>query len=84
MDYSQPFESAKTGNYNYYVEDFAHNRLYNNGEMDGKFYAFGGDWGDYPTDYDFCANGLVSADRDPQPELYEVKYSVPEFLDDSG
>ena len=79
VDYSQPFESAKTGNYNYYVEDFAHNRLYNNGEMDGKFYAFGGDWGDYPTDYDFCANGLVSADRDPQPELYEVKYQYQNF-----
>ena len=47
--------------------------------MDGKFYAFGGDWGDYPTDYDFCANGLVSADRDPQPELYEVKYQYQNF-----
>ncbi|WP_195985545.1 glycoside hydrolase family 2 TIM barrel-domain containing protein [Clostridium sp. D33t1_170424_F3] len=79
VDYSQPFTSDVPGNYDYYSEDFAHNRLYNNGEMVGKFYAYGGDWGDYPTDYDFCANGLVSADRDPQPELYEVKYQYQDF-----
>ncbi|HVO75982.1 MAG TPA: glycoside hydrolase family 2 TIM barrel-domain containing protein [Ignavibacteriaceae bacterium] len=36
-------------------------------------FSYGGDWGDNPNDADFCANGLVSADREIQPELYEVK-----------
>jgi beta-galactosidase len=36
-------------------------------------FSYGGDWGDHPNDADFCANGLVSADRTLQPEIYEVK-----------
>ena len=38
----------------------------------GDFY-YGGDWGDHPNDADFCANGIVCADRTLQPEIYEVK-----------
>lgn len=41
------------------------------------FYSFGGDWADIPTgnpnNKNFCANGLVSADRTVQPEVAEVK-----------
>jgi beta-galactosidase len=36
-------------------------------------FSYGGDWGDNPNDGDFCANGIVSADRTLQPEIYEVK-----------
>jgi beta-galactosidase len=36
-------------------------------------FSYGGDWGDNPNDGDFCADGLVSADRTIQPEFYEVK-----------
>ena len=42
-------------------------------EIKGKFYGYGGDWGDRPNDNSFCENGLVSPDRNPQPELMEVK-----------
>ncbi len=38
-----------------------------------QFWAYGGDFGDYPTDGNFCCNGLVSPDRQPHPGLYEVK-----------
>ncbi|WP_195980379.1 glycoside hydrolase family 2 TIM barrel-domain containing protein [Clostridium perfringens] len=39
-----------------------------------EFLSYGGDWGDSEfTDGNFCANGLVSADRTVQPELQEVK-----------
>ncbi|GAB4311506.1 MAG: hypothetical protein Kow00127_01560 [Bacteroidales bacterium] len=40
-----------------------------------SFYAYGGDFGpeDVPSDGNFCANGLVAADRKPHPALYEVK-----------
>ncbi len=43
---------------------------------DGRTYwAYGGDLGGYhlQNDENFCANGLVSADRTPHPGLYEVK-----------
>lgn len=41
------------------------------------YFSFGGDWQDIPegnpNNKNFCANGLVSADRTVQPELLEVK-----------
>ena len=40
----------------------------------GEYLAYGGDWGDNPNDGNFCANGLVFADRTPKPQLFEVKY----------
>jgi beta-galactosidase len=36
-------------------------------------FLYGGDWGDNPNDGNFCANGIISADRKLQPEIYEVK-----------
>ncbi|MFZ5517653.1 MAG: glycoside hydrolase family 2 TIM barrel-domain containing protein [Candidatus Zhuqueibacterota bacterium] len=38
-----------------------------------EFFKYGGDFGDYPTDYNFCCNGIVRADRLPNPSLFEVK-----------
>jgi beta-galactosidase len=38
-----------------------------------KGFEYGGDWGDDPNDGNFCANGIISADRTLQPEIYEVK-----------
>jgi beta-galactosidase len=52
---------------------------------DGRcFFAYGGDLGGYnlQNDENFCANGLVAADRKIHPGLYEVKkvYSNIKFL----
>lgn len=38
-----------------------------------EFWAYGGDFGDMPNDNNFNCNGLVDADRDPHPTIYEVK-----------
>ncbi len=43
----------------------------NNG---GKFYAYGGDFGDIPNDKNFCMNGVFASDRTPNPHAYECKY----------
>lgn len=43
-------------------------------ELAGKFYGYGGTWGDVINFGDFCANGLLSPDREVQPEMQEVKY----------
>lgn len=45
-------------------------------DMYGKEYlAFGGDFGDRPTDYNFCVNGIIYADRKESPKIQEVKYN---------
>ncbi len=43
-------------------------------EAGGKeFWAYGGDYGDAPTDGNFCCNGIVAPDRSPHPALAEVR-----------
>ncbi len=36
--------------------------------------AYGGDYGDQPTDRNFCTNGVVFADRTLSPKLQEIKF----------
>ncbi|MDK2808670.1 MAG: beta-galactosidase [Clostridiales bacterium] len=40
-----------------------------------EVYAYGGDFGDRPTDNNFCGNGITTADRKPSPKMQEVKYN---------
>jgi evolved beta-galactosidase subunit alpha len=41
---------------------------------DGKtYYQYGGDFGDFPTNGNFCIDGLVFPDRTPSPGLIEYK-----------
>lgn len=54
-----------------FIWDFIDQGLRRDG---GKFFNFGGLWGDQPNDDNFCANGLVFPDRKIQPEIWEVKY----------
>ncbi len=43
-------------------------------EKNGKnAYLYGGDFGDFPNDYNFCMDGLVRPDRTPYTGLYEAK-----------
>ncbi|MCR5074789.1 MAG: DUF4981 domain-containing protein [Ruminococcus sp.] len=64
--------------WDYYSQDYARTNLYSQ-EIKGKFYGYGGDWGDNPNDNSFCENGLISPDRNAQPELAEVKYQYQNF-----
>ena len=38
-----------------------------------RFFAYGGDFNDRPTDVSFCCNGLMSANLTPSPQFEEVK-----------
>lgn len=46
-------------------------------EVPGKpgeyFFAYGGDYGDRPTGWNFCVNGLTTPDRSVTPKMEEVK-----------
>lgn len=44
-----------------------------NGE---KYYTYGGDFGDFPNDGEFCVDGLVYPDRKPHTGLLELKNVV--------
>ncbi|BCG60948.1 glycoside hydrolase family 2 TIM barrel-domain containing protein [Paenibacillus sp. URB8-2] len=37
------------------------------------YFAYGGDFGDHPSDGNFCIDGLVAPDRKPHPGLLELK-----------
>lgn len=41
---------------------------------------YGGGFGDYPNDNDFCCNGIITADRHVTPKLLEVK-KVYQYVD---
>lgn len=38
-----------------------------------KVFAYGGDFGDYPNDANFCVKGVVNAERVPYPHFEELK-----------
>ncbi len=47
------------------------------GEKDGKaMYAYGGDFGEFPHDSNFCMDGLVYPDRTPHTGLAELKNAI--------
>lgn len=62
-----------------FIWDFVDQGLHRHGDAKGAgglpSYAYGGDYNDYdPSDNNFCCNGLVSPDRRPNPQMYEVGY----------
>ena len=56
-----------------YIWDWVDQGLTKKSDDGKEFFAYGGDFGENITDGNFCINGLISADRKPEPELYEVK-----------
>ncbi|NLU70645.1 glycoside hydrolase family 2 TIM barrel-domain containing protein [Streptomyces sp. HNM0574] len=45
------------------------------GDPSRTYLSYGGDWKQgYPTDGNFSCNGIVTADRRPEPEIWEVKH----------
>lgn len=57
-----------------FIWDYIDQALWKKDRYGKEFLAFGGDFGDQPTDYNFCVNGLVYADRRLSPKLQEVKF----------
>lgn len=43
-------------------------------EKEGTFFAYGGDFNDRPNQNSFCANGMINADREVYPKMYEMKH----------
>ncbi|MDD3886895.1 MAG: glycoside hydrolase family 2 TIM barrel-domain containing protein, partial [Victivallaceae bacterium] len=62
-----------------FIWDWVDQGLIKTGRKGRRFYAYGGDYGDQPNDFDFCINGLVFPDRTPHPAMYEFKYLAQPF-----
>lgn len=56
-----------------FIWDFSDQALYKQAGDGTEFLAYGGEFGEQPHDGIFCANGIVDAERRPQPELAEVR-----------
>ncbi len=56
-----------------YIWDFADQSIKRVAQDGTIEYTYGGDWGDKPNDGTFAFNGIVRADRSPNPAFYEVK-----------
>ncbi len=57
-----------------FIWDFVDQALRKYSPEGKMFYAYGGDYGEYPaSDNNFNNNGLISPDRVPNPHMYEVK-----------
>ena len=56
-----------------FIWDFADQALYRRDAEGRDYLAFGGDFGEEHHDGIFCANGIFTADRKPQPAAEEVK-----------
>jgi beta-galactosidase len=56
-----------------FIWDWVDQGIRKRGANGREFWAYGGDFGDFPNDDNFCTNGLVLPDRTPHPTLLEVK-----------
>lgn len=70
-DVIEKYEQLQGGS----IWDWVDQGLLKTNEEGISYFAYGGDFGPQgtPSDGNFCANGLVSADRTPHPALEEVK-----------
>jgi len=57
-----------------FIWDFIDQTLIKKNRYGQKFFAYGGDFGDRPTDYSFSGNGIVFANREITPKMQEVKF----------
>lgn len=64
-----------------FIWDFADQSIKRVADDGTVEWTMGGDWGDKPNDGNFVFNGIVQADRSPNPALYEVKkvYQLVDF-----
>ncbi len=59
-----------------FIWDYIDQTLTKKNRYGEEFEAYGGDFGDRPTDYNFSANGIVyGVDRKPSPKMAEVKFN---------
>ena len=62
-----------------FIWDFVDQSLRAKDRYGEEFQAYGGDFHDRPTDYNFSGDGIVYGDREESPKLQSVKYNYQNF-----
>ena len=62
-----------------FIWDFIDQVIWTKNSRGEDYLAYGGDFGDRPTDYNFCANGIVTAERKPSPKAEAIKGAYQPF-----
>ncbi len=62
-----------------FIWDYIDQSIYKKDRYGKEFLAYGGDFDDRPTDYMFCTNGIVYANRELSPKMQEVKFLYQNF-----
>lgn len=62
-----------------FIWDYVDQALWKKDRYGNDTLGFGGDFDDYPTDYNFCVNGLIAADRSLTPKMQELKFQYSPF-----
>ncbi|MFB0710592.1 beta-galactosidase subunit alpha [Buttiauxella noackiae] len=60
----------------HYVWEWCDHGLLVHDEQGRERYQYGGDYGDYPNNYNFCMDGLIYPDQRPGPGLREYKQVI--------
>ena len=59
-----------------FIWDYIDQSIYNKDRYGKEFQAYGGDFGERPTDYNFSGNGIAyGGNRDASPKMQEVKFN---------
>ena len=59
-----------------FIWDYIDQSLYQKNRYGEEYLAYGGDFDDRPTDYNFSGNGIVyGGSREPSPKMQEVKFN---------
>ncbi|GAB6011378.1 glycoside hydrolase family 2 TIM barrel-domain containing protein [Viscerimonas tarda] len=56
-----------------FIWDWIDQGLWKNRNKPSEGFLYGGDFGDYPNNGDFCFNGMLDANRIPHPHYYEMR-----------
>ncbi len=56
-----------------FIWDYIDQALYRSNDQGEEVLSYGGDFDDRPSDYEFCGNGILFADRTISPKVQEVK-----------
>jgi beta-galactosidase len=56
-----------------FIWDWIDQALWRDPSNPEKGFVYGGDFGDRPTDGNFCVNGIMGADLKPHPHYYEMQ-----------
>lgn len=74
--YTQLADAENSGYQGGFVWDYVDQSIYKKDRYGKWFQAYGGDFGERPTDYNFSGNGIAyGGEREPSPKMQAVKYN---------